>query len=392
MAQKPSNTPDWIPDDSTGIIVPGGSKQTSGWFKDERPPYQFFNWFFNIVSQFIHYFSSQAEYNITIDTIANEGDYATLRAYIDDSPAAGDRVLVKVDEEITGPTMVIPANILLKQQKGKKLWCDEDINVLTFSDGVVTEGDLLLELSHTDTVPTAVSFNGDDNNHCNIILKNTSTGTITNAFKIELAKKGNLARGEVINPSGTVTNVLVDSSGVLSNHLIIRESGGIVHDSLAPRTATANKSDSPAPDASGGGTVWAEFRTNGTTAVLIDNSVDYRDRFVSIQGYAEEVATSRLPGQANDDQLMAYKDCTATSAGLVLQALAGGVFYTESGGDVTNDPVLRLYAEGQTQSYGIIVAHPTNGGLYYDHGSGTPPTNERDIILKIDYSPVQNHY
>jgi len=121
MAQKPSNTPDWIPDDTSGIIIPGTSKQSAGWFKEERPPYQFFNWFWNIVSQFIHYFSGEAEYNIIIDTDANEGDYSTLAAYIADSPAAGDRLLMKVDEEITGSTMVIPANISLKLQRGKKL-------------------------------------------------------------------------------------------------------------------------------------------------------------------------------------------------------------------------------------------------------------------------------
>lgn len=230
MAIKPTK-PDWIPDDTSGIVVPGTSKQTAGWFKEERPPYQFFNWFFNIVSQFIDYFSGEAEFNVIIDSDTDEGDYTTLAAYIADSPAAGDRVFLKVDEEITGATMIIPANILLKQQKGKKLWCDENLaTVLQFSDGVVTEGDLLLELSHTGTVANAVSFNGDDNNHCNIIVDNTSTGTITNAFKIEATKKGNLANGEAINSgAGSITNALVDSSAVTSNKVLIRESGGVLH-------------------------------------------------------------------------------------------------------------------------------------------------------------------
>lgn len=226
MASKPTK-PDWIPDDTSDIIVPSGSKQTTGWIKSERPPFEFFNWFFNIVSQFIDYFSGESEFNVIIDSDTDEGDYTTLAAYIADSPAAGDRVLLKVDEEITGATMVIPANILIKQEKGKKLWCDEDLaTVLQFSDGVVTEGDLLLELSHTGTVANAVSLNGDDNNHANIIVKNTTTGTITSVFEIESAKEGNLVKGEVLNPSGTVTNILLDSSGVISNDVYIRKSGG----------------------------------------------------------------------------------------------------------------------------------------------------------------------
>jgi len=89
--------------------------------------------------------------------------------------------------------------------------------VLAFGDGIITEGDLLLELSHTGTVTTAVSLNGDDNNHANIIVKNTSTGTVTNVFKIESGKSGNYLNGGIINTTfisdGTINQTRWDEMG-----------------------------------------------------------------------------------------------------------------------------------------------------------------------------------
>jgi len=172
----------------------------------------------------------EAEFNVIIDT-ADKGDYLTLAAYIADSPAAGDRVLINVDEEITGATMVIPANIMLQQQKNKKFWCDEDLAiVLQFSDGIVTVGEILLDLSHTGTVTTAISFNGGNNSHFNLRVGNLSTGTVTNAFKIESGKRSNVAKGEAIEVgAGLFTNILVDSSGTTDNDIVIRKDGGVIN-------------------------------------------------------------------------------------------------------------------------------------------------------------------
>lgn len=46
---KPTEKPDWV----GTIETPSGSKKTAGWFKDERPPFQFFNWFWKLVSEWI---------------------------------------------------------------------------------------------------------------------------------------------------------------------------------------------------------------------------------------------------------------------------------------------------------------------------------------------------
>ncbi len=45
----------WIPNNTTGIDVPPGGKLAVGWASAEKPPYQYFNWFFNLVSQWVNF-------------------------------------------------------------------------------------------------------------------------------------------------------------------------------------------------------------------------------------------------------------------------------------------------------------------------------------------------
>lgn len=51
---RPLSKPEWIPNnDPDKIIAPSSSKQSTGWLRDEKPPFQFWNWFWNLVSQWI---------------------------------------------------------------------------------------------------------------------------------------------------------------------------------------------------------------------------------------------------------------------------------------------------------------------------------------------------
>ncbi len=53
---KPTSKPNWIPsDDPEKITAPSGSKQNTGWLSGEKPPFQFFNWFWNLISKWIAY-------------------------------------------------------------------------------------------------------------------------------------------------------------------------------------------------------------------------------------------------------------------------------------------------------------------------------------------------
>lgn len=56
---KPTSKPDWVNDDNPAKITePLASKKLSGFLKEEKPPFQMFNWVFNIVSKWIDYFDT----------------------------------------------------------------------------------------------------------------------------------------------------------------------------------------------------------------------------------------------------------------------------------------------------------------------------------------------
>ena len=56
---KPTTKPAWIPDDNPAkITAPDGTKQAAGWLSAEKPAFQYFNWFWNLVSKWIAYFET----------------------------------------------------------------------------------------------------------------------------------------------------------------------------------------------------------------------------------------------------------------------------------------------------------------------------------------------
>lgn len=57
MAAKPGSVIGWVA--SGEIEVPSAGKKTAGWLADERPPAQEFNWYWNLVSQWIDYLNDQ---------------------------------------------------------------------------------------------------------------------------------------------------------------------------------------------------------------------------------------------------------------------------------------------------------------------------------------------
>lgn len=50
---KPSKYPEWA--DGGTIVEPSGAKKSLGWIV-EKPPYQFFNWLFNLIYQWVEWF------------------------------------------------------------------------------------------------------------------------------------------------------------------------------------------------------------------------------------------------------------------------------------------------------------------------------------------------
>ena len=219
---KPTQKPNWVPDDASNIVDPSAGRKTSGWLFNVKPPAENFNWFWNLISRFTDYFGAQVENWIVISSDADEQDYATLTAYLADAPAAGDRVLVKEDQTVTAQT-VIPSGVDLKFLNGADLLCATNIatSVLKFSGDNHIEGVLSIVLSQTGTTAKAVEYDGD-NVTGKINVENSSTGTLTTGHHINANKTGNQVTGLIDNTGGgALTNVRVDNSTEDSNALTI---------------------------------------------------------------------------------------------------------------------------------------------------------------------------
>lgn len=222
MAQRPPRDVNWIPDDSTGISVPGSTKQNAGWIV-EKPPLEFLNWMWNRVSRWFHYLSGQSQEYIVIDSAnANEKDYDTLADYIADAPAAGDKVLIKETQVLTAQ-MVVPSDITVRLLDGIGFTRStlEAVSVIKFGSNVIIEGILNLILSQTGTTAVAVEYDGD-NTVGKINVENSSTGILTTAHQINASKSANKIDGIARNTGGgTLTNINVDNSGEDTNRLAI---------------------------------------------------------------------------------------------------------------------------------------------------------------------------
>lgn len=232
MATKPEKT-EWTPG-AGDRETPSGAKKNTGWLADERPPYQFFNWFWYVLSLWQNWLAPAVRHNVIISDNADERDFATLASYIAGAPAAGDRVLI-TNNQVIAAQLIIPNNITLCIQDGVKFTSAIDLSdsLLEFGSNVVIEGVLVLELSHAGTTDAGIELNGDGNN-LDIVIDNTSTGTLAIGVLVNVATISNLLKGEVKNTgAGAITTVLNDLSLDESNIVEIRDSiNNIVERSL----------------------------------------------------------------------------------------------------------------------------------------------------------------
>lgn len=99
MSGKPSYI-DWIPNNTTGITAPSGGKLATGWLSAEKPPFQYMNWFFNLVSQWVNQ-AGPGAYDVIIGSGGTaKNQYATLTAAIADA-GLGTNLRVLVTESLT---------------------------------------------------------------------------------------------------------------------------------------------------------------------------------------------------------------------------------------------------------------------------------------------------
>jgi hypothetical protein len=92
MAIKPADGHiDWITDDDTNkYIAPSSAKRLQGWVQQEKPPFQYFNWFWRLIDRWLKWAEAQCDENM-IAIAANTqaiADEATARAAADAAHAS----------------------------------------------------------------------------------------------------------------------------------------------------------------------------------------------------------------------------------------------------------------------------------------------------------------
>lgn len=146
------------------------------------------------------------------------------------------------------------------------------------------------------------------------------------------------------------------------------------------RTSSANRAlDDPPADLHGGGTIWFDKHTApASVSTIVDNSIDWRDRWVVVEGYIRNNATTYQPGTAVDNDITAGVNHSAY--------LVHACFYTEDGGTM---PKCYIYQSGNYSDHAYLWVNEANGNLlvYNNYVNGNI-----SMGLKISYSPEQNHY
>jgi len=231
MATKPnagnnSGYIQWSPADPAISIEPTVSKKALGFQAEEYPPSQWWNWFWRQITRWINYLSSNTEECIVVSSNSYERDYNTtsfasaIAAAVD-----GDVVYVRNDVILPAALISIDTTIKLKIDKGVVFrTVNANDTILFNADGIKVEGDLIIEFAGGGTIDKCVAFNAQGCVCENIIVNNVDAGVITNVFYIEAGAAGNYAEGMTTNTGGgTLTNILVDNSGLTNNLLQIRE-------------------------------------------------------------------------------------------------------------------------------------------------------------------------
>ncbi len=124
---KPSYV-DWIPDNTTGIATPPGAKLDVGWVSAEKPPYQYMNWLFNLLSQWVNFTGPGAPTVIVGD--ADFCTHATLADAVADTDVGTNiRVLLAESQSISATINLTKAG-----------WKIEALPGVTYTKSAVTTG------------------------------------------------------------------------------------------------------------------------------------------------------------------------------------------------------------------------------------------------------------
>lgn len=203
---KPTTKPGWNPADPLDIVVPSGSKKNTGFSPNEKPPSQYFNWFWKLVSDWIDYLDTWLG---GYTTIGPSGDYATINLAI----AAGAKKLKLIENlAVTAEQDISLANAVLKFN-GYYIGAAVAIAgaILKVSGNYCRLKDVyILSTNTSGTTQKGLYITG---NFCNcgedIIEQNGSGGTLTDALNI--SGNDNIFTLKTNVVAGTITNRLTNT-------------------------------------------------------------------------------------------------------------------------------------------------------------------------------------
>lgn len=169
--------------------------------------------------------------------------------------------------------------------------------------------------------------------------------------------------------------------GIIDVSNAVDELAGLV---AVSRTGTRNLGDSPQPAEDGGGEVWVEAESNGATIIALDTSIDWRDRFVVVQGICAITSSTVFPGSGGDDAVLADLTDT-TSSGTAINSF----FYSQQGHSGVGTPTAYAIANISTGNTARVFVR-TDGVLCFKMSPFS--TDNCRLMAKVSFSPRQEHY
>jgi hypothetical protein len=152
------------------------------------------------------------------------------------------------------------------------------------------------------------------------------------------------------------------------------------------RTASQNLLNVNPPAPYGGGSIWAEILVvNNTTAVLIDDLIDWRDKMIKLSGIIHGQGTLYMPGAASDAGI------NGLLGGESPESYMSAMFYSQQGsGNGSTMPYTTFQMAAGEDDLRFWVDDSTG-----ELKCGKVATSEGSTfvcILEISYSPDMGHY
>jgi len=260
-------------------------------------------------------------------------------------------------------------------------------------DGLVPLEKIPDSLTGKDASTVAGKAPGNGNNNLAIISDNQSAGRLdtsllgekkadlidrTNHTGTQLASTISDFDAEVSNNTDVANNTSkVSADGSVTTHSDVTSAGSGQIITNAERTALG-----------GGGTIWSEIRVTDETEHILDNSIDWRDRFVSLTGAIRvDPVSNFLPGEENDQYL--HGDTVNDS----INCLFIGFMYSGTGcagAGWQQTPHMRY--SFAPYGYDYVYVWVDNAGRLCCGKETNENGTRYTMAMKIEYSSDQGHY